>query len=87
MVRTEERFPVFVTQFSGDQAFRVKQDIVAGITLSITPRHSGGGEITTAIKTEVTSITGTTSDRTVVHVLPHGSQGDRSLHHRDPLPP
>lgn len=62
VVRTEERFPIFVTQFSGDQAFRVKQDIVAGITLSITPRHSGGGEITTAIKTEVTSITGTTSE-------------------------
>ncbi|HEY8425671.1 MAG TPA: secretin N-terminal domain-containing protein [Limnochordales bacterium] len=62
VVRTEERFPVFVTQFSGDQAFRVKQDIIAGITLSITPRHSGNGEITTAIKTEVTSITGTTSE-------------------------
>ncbi|BAS27098.1 type II secretion system protein GspD [Limnochorda pilosa] len=62
LVRTEERFPVFVTQTSGDQAFRVKQDIVAGITLSITPRHNGDGEITTEIKTDVTSITGTTSE-------------------------
>ncbi|WP_144440372.1 type II secretion system protein GspD [Limnochorda pilosa] len=62
VVRTEERFPVFVTQVSGDQSFRVKQDIVAGITLSITPRHNGDGEITTQIKTDVTSITGTTSE-------------------------
>lgn len=62
VVRTEERFPVFVTQISGDQAYRIKQDIVAGISLSITPRHNRSGEITTIIKTDVTSITGTTSE-------------------------
>ncbi|MDZ7792147.1 MAG: hypothetical protein U5P10_00220 [Spirochaetia bacterium] len=62
-VKTEERFPwVFIRETSGDQTYKVKQDIVAGISLSITPRCGEGDELTTEIHTEVTSITGTTSE-------------------------
>ena len=62
VVQTQERFPIIVTQTSGSQTFQTKQDIVGGISLSITPRHNGDGEITTVIETDVTTITGTTKE-------------------------
>ncbi|MFO7782379.1 MAG: secretin N-terminal domain-containing protein [Spirochaetia bacterium] len=62
VMQTEERFPILVTQSSGDQTYQTKQDIVGGIELSITPRHNGDGEITTEIHTDVTTITGTTKE-------------------------
>ena len=62
VMKTEERFPIIVTQSSGDQTYQTKQDIVGGIELSILPRHNGGGEITTEIVTDVTTITGTTKE-------------------------
>ena len=61
-VKTEERFPVFIRETSGDRTYQVKQDIVAGISLSITPYCAEDGMITTKITTKVTSITGTTSE-------------------------
>jgi len=61
-VKTEERFPVFISETSGDRTYKIKQDIVAGISLSITPRCGEGDKLTTKIHTEVTSITGTTSE-------------------------
>jgi type II secretory pathway component GspD/PulD (secretin) len=62
VVQTQERFPIIVTQTSGSNTYQTKQDIVGGISLSITPRHNGAGEITTVIETDVTTITGTTKE-------------------------
>lgn len=60
-VVTGERIPIFVTETNGNQTFQIKQDIVAGIELKITPRVNEGGIITTRIRTEVSNITGVTS--------------------------
>ncbi len=60
-VITGERFPIFVTETNGNQTFTIKQDIVAGIELRITPRVNEGDMITTKIRTQVSSITGVTS--------------------------
>ncbi len=62
VMRTEERFPIIVTQSSGGQSYQTKQDIVGGIELSIVPRYNGEGEITARISTDVTTITGTTRE-------------------------
>ncbi|MCL4515064.1 MAG: hypothetical protein M1379_05700 [Firmicutes bacterium] len=60
-VVTGERIPIFVTETNGNQTFQIKQDIVAGIELKITPRVNEGEIITTRIRTEVSNITGVTS--------------------------
>lgn len=62
LVKTEERIPIFVTETSGNQTFRVRQDIVAGIELQITPRINEDDLISTTIETRVASITGTTAE-------------------------
>lgn len=57
---TGERIPYFVTQISNNQVFQIKEDFLAGVELTIIPRVNEGRFVTSRIRTNVSTITGTT---------------------------
>lgn len=57
---TGERIPYFVTQISNNQVFQIKEDFLAGVELTIIPRVNEERFVTSRIRTNVSTITGTT---------------------------